>query len=163
MHISRLYTGPDGQTHLEWMDLDSHPELATLQTKFEQNVLKEKNASSIVVDRREDLAGLSEHEIAAAAAAGLNRTIAGWVPHFSAIAPVLADSDLIATLPAVAMTDTLRPYGLDSRSVPFPIDPLPHAILWSAQRGRDPEIAWLRDQLRPIVKSKFAGGSPSRR
>src|SRR5437868_4641177 len=44
-------------------------ELATLQTKFEQNVLKEKNASSIVVDRREDLAGLSEHEIAAAAAA----------------------------------------------------------------------------------------------
>src|SRR6266702_6424701 len=27
-------------------------ELATLQTKFEQNVLKEKNASSVVVDRR---------------------------------------------------------------------------------------------------------------
>jgi DNA-binding transcriptional LysR family regulator len=100
---------------------------------------------------------------AAAAAAGLDRTIAGWVPHFSAIAPVLADSDLITTLPAVAMADTLRPYGLDSRPVPFPIDPLPHAMLWSAQRGRDPEIAWLRDQLRPIVKSKFAGGSPSRR
>src|SRR4030095_14708806 len=31
-------------------------ELATLQTQFDQNVLKEKNASSIVVDRREDLA-----------------------------------------------------------------------------------------------------------
>src|SRR5205814_3537854 len=44
-------------------------ELATLQTKYEQNVLKEKNASSIVVDQREDLAGLSDHEIAAAAAA----------------------------------------------------------------------------------------------
>ena len=100
---------------------------------------------------------------AAAAAAGLNRTIAGWVPHFSGIAPVLADSDLIATLPAVAMTDTLRPYGLDSRPVPFPIDPLPHAMLWSAQRGREPEIAWLRDQLRPIVESKFAGASSSRR
>src|SRR5215813_58290 len=99
----------------------------------------------------------------AAAAAGLDRTIAGWVPHFSGIAPVLADSDLIATLPAVAMADTLRPYGLDSRPVPFPIDPLPHAMLWSAQRGPDPEIAWLRDQLRPIVKSKFAGASPSRR
>jgi DNA-binding transcriptional LysR family regulator len=100
---------------------------------------------------------------AAAAAAGLDRTIAGWVPHFSGIAPVLADSDLIATLPAVAMTDTLRPYGLDSRPVPFPIDPLPHAMLWSGQRGRDPEIAWLRDQLRPIVKSKFAGFSSSSR
>jgi peptidyl-dipeptidase Dcp len=44
-------------------------ELATLQTKFEQNVLKEKNASSVVLDRREDLAGLSDNQIAAAAAA----------------------------------------------------------------------------------------------
>ena len=44
-------------------------ELATLQTKFEQNVLKEKNASSVVVDRREDLAGLSDNQIAAAVAA----------------------------------------------------------------------------------------------
>src|SRR5437773_3724068 len=44
-------------------------ELANLQTKFEQNVLKEKNASSVVVDRREDLAGLSDNQIAAAVAA----------------------------------------------------------------------------------------------
>ncbi len=44
-------------------------ELATLQTSFEQNVLKEKNASSIVVDTKDELAGLSENEIAAAAAA----------------------------------------------------------------------------------------------
>src|SRR5437764_1008342 len=36
-------------------------ELATLQTQFEQNVLKEKNASSIVVDRKEDLAGLYDN------------------------------------------------------------------------------------------------------
>ena len=44
-------------------------ELATLQTKFDQDVLKEKNASSIVVDRREDLVGLSDNQIAAASAA----------------------------------------------------------------------------------------------
>ncbi len=44
-------------------------ELATLQTKFDQSVLKEKNASSIAVDRREDLAGLSDNQIAAASAA----------------------------------------------------------------------------------------------
>ena len=34
----------------------------------------------------------------AAQAAGLERTIAGWVPHFSAMAPVLAGSDLLSTL-----------------------------------------------------------------
>jgi peptidyl-dipeptidase Dcp len=44
-------------------------ELATLQTTFEQNVLKEKNASSILVSDRAELAGLSDNEIAAASAA----------------------------------------------------------------------------------------------
>src|SRR3977135_4749001 len=44
-------------------------ELATLQTQFEQNVLNEKHASSVVVDKREDLAGLPDNQIAAAAAA----------------------------------------------------------------------------------------------
>ena len=44
-------------------------ELATLQTTFAQNVLKEKNAASILVEKKEDLTGLSENEISAAAAA----------------------------------------------------------------------------------------------
>src|SRR5438093_10034222 len=44
-------------------------ELATLETQFEQNVLKEKNASSVVVDKKEDLAGLSENQMAAVTAA----------------------------------------------------------------------------------------------
>jgi peptidyl-dipeptidase Dcp len=44
-------------------------ELATLQTQFEQNVLKEKNASSVVVDRKEDLSGLSDNQMASVTAA----------------------------------------------------------------------------------------------
>lgn len=44
-------------------------EIATLQTTFAQNVLKETNASAVIVDRREELAGLSDAEIATAAAA----------------------------------------------------------------------------------------------
>ena len=44
-------------------------ELAELQTQFAQNVLKEKNAEGIVVNDRSKLAGLSDNEIAAAAAA----------------------------------------------------------------------------------------------
>ncbi len=39
-------------------------ELATLQTDFEQNVLKEKNASSVVVDNKDDLAGLTDSQMA---------------------------------------------------------------------------------------------------
>jgi len=93
----------------------------------------------------------------AASAAGLDRTIAGWVPHFSAIAPVLANSDLLATLPVVAMVETMHAYDLESREVPFPIAPLPHVMVWSTTRSRDPAMNWLRDRLRPIVKRHFAG------
>ena len=42
-------------------------ELATLQTTFTQNCLKEINEGAVLVDRREDLAGMSEGEITAAA------------------------------------------------------------------------------------------------
>jgi len=43
-------------------------ELATLQTTFAQNVLKEVNASALLIDTREELDGLPEAAIAAAAA-----------------------------------------------------------------------------------------------
>lgn len=44
-------------------------EIASLQITFSQNVQKEKNADSVVVATREELAGLSENEINAAAKA----------------------------------------------------------------------------------------------
>ncbi|HEY1582326.1 MAG TPA: M3 family metallopeptidase [Chthoniobacterales bacterium] len=44
-------------------------EIAELETKFAQNVLKEKNAESIVVDSKQELDGLSPNEITAASAA----------------------------------------------------------------------------------------------
>ncbi|QBE67268.1 M3 family peptidase [Pseudoduganella lutea] len=44
-------------------------EIASLQTTFTQNVLKEINASALVVDTREELAGMSEAAINAAAKA----------------------------------------------------------------------------------------------
>jgi peptidyl-dipeptidase Dcp len=43
-------------------------ELATLQTTFAQNTLKERSASAVTFDTRAELAGLSDVEIAAAAA-----------------------------------------------------------------------------------------------
>ncbi len=43
-------------------------ELAVLQTKFTQDVLKEKNADGVVVDDRAQLKGMSDNDIAGAAA-----------------------------------------------------------------------------------------------
>lgn len=52
-------------------------EMAELQTKFSQNVLKEVNVSAVIVDSREELAGLSDTEIATAAEAAKERGLDG--------------------------------------------------------------------------------------
>lgn len=52
-------------------------EMAELQTKFSQNVLKEVNASAVIVDSREELTGLSDTEIATAAEAAKERGLDG--------------------------------------------------------------------------------------
>ncbi|MFA6230848.1 MAG: M3 family metallopeptidase [Rhodanobacter sp.] len=52
-------------------------ELATLGTRFSQNVLAEVNDSAVVVDTREELAGLTEAQIDAAAAAARARGLDG--------------------------------------------------------------------------------------
>ncbi|QJE00153.1 M3 family metallopeptidase [Massilia forsythiae] len=52
-------------------------EIAGLQSQFAQNVLKEANASALVVDSRAELAGLPEADIAAAAAEAKKRGLDG--------------------------------------------------------------------------------------
>ena len=52
-------------------------ELATLETTFGQHVLEEVNASGIVVDSRDELAGLTEAQIATAAEAATARHLNG--------------------------------------------------------------------------------------
>ncbi|GAB3383248.1 M3 family metallopeptidase [Lysobacter fragariae] len=48
-------------------------ELASLDTQFSQNVLKEVNASAVIVDSKAQLAGLSDEQIAGAAEAAKSR------------------------------------------------------------------------------------------
>jgi peptidyl-dipeptidase Dcp len=52
-------------------------ELAKLSTTFAQNVLEEANASALVVDTREELAGMSDKAIDAAAATAKSRGMEG--------------------------------------------------------------------------------------
>jgi len=51
--------------------------IAALQTQFSQNVLKEANASALVVDTREELAGMSDKAIDVAAAEAKKRGLDG--------------------------------------------------------------------------------------
>jgi len=70
--------------------------------------------------------------------------IAAWVPNFGAVAPLLAASDLLATLPAIALAEARERFGLVAKAVPIPIDALPHVVAWSTRHARDPAIEWMR-------------------
>ncbi len=52
-------------------------EMASLQTKFSQNVMDEVNASAVLVDSREELAGMSDTKINAAAEAAKAKDMEG--------------------------------------------------------------------------------------
>jgi peptidyl-dipeptidase Dcp len=52
-------------------------QLAALSTQFAQNVLKESNASALVVDTRDELAGMSDKQIAVAALEAKQRGLDG--------------------------------------------------------------------------------------
>jgi hypothetical protein len=54
------------------------------------------------------------------------------------------------------MKEALRAWRLESMEVPFPLSPLPHAMVWCSGRSRDAGLNWPRDRLRPIVKRHFS-------
>lgn len=89
-------------------------------------------------------------------AQGIQRRIGAWVPNFSAVAPLLAHSDLIATLPSLTLMDTLDRYGLESHPVPFDIAPIPQMLIWSTRHGADPAVIWLREQVNAVWQAQLS-------
>ena len=94
--------------------------------------------------------------VAQAAAAGLlERRIEVSVPLFSAVAPVLAGSDLLATLPRAVMRDQLRFWGLVERPAPMAIEPIGHALYTARRMNGDAGVRWFSglvgQALKPFV------------
>ncbi len=100
--------------------------------------------------------GGAEENPVAAAASGTLRKVAAWVPHFSAVAPLLARTDLLATLPAVVMVEFLDPFGLVALPTPFPLEPLRHRLVWSRRLAGDPAIGWIRAHVREVLANALA-------
>jgi DNA-binding transcriptional LysR family regulator len=86
---------------------------------------------------------------AARPALSAERRIGARVPSFSAVAPLLAKTDMIATLPALAMGESIKHYGLVALRPPLEIEPIGHSLYWSAQRANEPALKWLRETMTP--------------
>jgi DNA-binding transcriptional LysR family regulator len=75
------------------------------------------------------------------------RHVAARVPNFSAVAPLLARTDCVATLPVVVMHEALELYGLSVAEPPFAVPSMPHRFIWSERLTNDPAVRWLRERL----------------
>ncbi len=89
--------------------------------------------------------------VQAAGAMALERRVGAYVPNFSAVAPLLARTDMIATLPTLAIGESAQHYGLMAKPPPLVIPPIAHSLFWSTQHGNEPALKWLRHALEPML------------
>ena len=75
------------------------------------------------------------------------RHVAARVLNFSAVAPLLARTDCVATLPAIVMHEALERHGLCAVAPPFAVPSMPHRFIWSERLTNDPALRWLRGLL----------------
>ena len=80
------------------------------------------------------------------------RTVAARVLNFSAVPPLLARTDLLATLPAIAMDGALERFGLCALPPPIPLRPFPHRFIWSTRLANDPATQWIRTMLTQVFE-----------
>jgi DNA-binding transcriptional LysR family regulator len=98
------------------------------------------------------------------------RVVAARVPHFSGVAPLIARTNLLATLPPVTMDASIERYGLQPLRPPIPIEPMRSRFFWSFRHTNDSGGRWLRAAvietfvaLQRSAESRFGDGASGTR
>jgi len=78
---------------------------------------------------------------------GLSRRVHVIVPHFSAAPFVVAETDLVATLPRGVALPFARMLDLRVFPPPLELEGGPWYLVWHARTASDPAQAWLRRQI----------------
>lgn len=79
--------------------------------------------------------------------AGIHRRIRVRVPHFVALADVLENSDLVATVPELFAIRSVRRFALAYSPHPVTLPAIEIGMFWHTKFHRDPGNQWLRQQL----------------
>ena len=75
------------------------------------------------------------------------RRIALWLPYFMTAAVLVAQSDLILTLPRRAVAVAAASLGLISFKPPVALDTFGYRLLWHERTHKDGACSWLRDLI----------------
>jgi DNA-binding transcriptional LysR family regulator len=98
------------------------------------------------------ISGVGESAVdVALSALGLTRHVALRVPHFLAGAMLVADSDMILTLPSRLARLLAERLPLALLDLPLQVAPLSPAMIWHERYHRDPAHMWVRQQLVDVV------------
>jgi DNA-binding transcriptional LysR family regulator len=84
---------------------------------------------------------------------GLRRNVVLRTPHFLTVAPLLAATDLICTVPARIAHDSSLRHDMVVIDPPIAVPGFDVAMFWHPRRERDPAVRWLRDRLRAAAAS----------
>lgn len=78
---------------------------------------------------------------------GIRRVVGATIPNFSIAAPILAKTDLLLTVPSVAMANTAAAYDLDRREIPFEVPDMGLSLFRSAAEGDEPGVRWFLERV----------------
>ena len=78
---------------------------------------------------------------------GIRRVVGAVVPHFTMAAPILSQTDLLLTVPAMIMSSAAGHYGLERRAVPFDLPPMGLSLFRSAAMGDEPGVRWFLERV----------------
>ena len=82
---------------------------------------------------------------------GLTRNLAVIAPHFASVPFIVADSDLIATVPRRLATGFSEALELQVLPIPFSLPPFRVSMLWHERVDSDPAHAWMRGLIAETV------------
>jgi len=91
-------------------------------------------------------------------AQGHTRRVALRLPAFLVIPWLVAETDLVATLPASVAQRLARELPLEVRRLPFRLEHAPILMIWHERTHADPAHQWLRSALAEIAREHF--GAP---
>jgi DNA-binding transcriptional LysR family regulator len=101
-------------------------------------------ASHVGVFYRADSRGLIDNILAGH---GLRRRLQAATPHFLTVPYVVAESDMIAVVPAGLAARFRKKLALEVRKSPLRLPPFHMRLLWHDHTAADPAHAWLRAEI----------------
>ncbi|MBN9409322.1 MAG: LysR family transcriptional regulator [Burkholderiales bacterium] len=93
---------------------------------------------------------------------GIERRVHLSVPHYLSVGHILADSDLIATVPERLADRLLEPFGLEKAAHPVKLPDVAINLFWHARYHRDPANRWLRELMIELFADRRAPATARR-